>query len=1028
MSSDDYKQALPAGYELDKYRLISVLGFGGFGITYLAESLNLGHRVAIKEYLPNEFAMREERTIHPKSPSEAENFSWGLERFKEEARTLTRFRHPNLVRVSDYFEANNTAYIVMDYEDGEPLGEILRRKTTLTEAQLKRVMLPIADGLRQVHAAGYLHRDIKPGNIYVRLEDETPVLLDFGAARQAIGARTRSVLSVASAGYSPMEQYESEGNQGPWTDIYSLSAVCFKAITGQEPPESTRRESKLLRSEPDPLPKLREMDLPGYSPDFLRAIEAGLEVIEKRRPQSVNEWLELMRGGSAAQAREQSPREEPPLTTPSPSPKPEPGVAGAKPTPPPVPPQAPPQSPQRWPWLVGLAMAASIAGIIYWWPSASIPVEAPELELPPPSLPVAEPIVSEGSAILVVETTPAGVEVLLNGELAGVTPMRSVDLLAGIYDISLRHPAYETAVLTDQELIDGRVLRVSQTLQRGIGALTVLVDPLDAWVEIDGVRFPERTPLTLEDLPAGELLLTIGADEFHTEVVTVNVPKDGIGVFEHELEPVAYGTLELVLEPPDANVAFAGLALDYNSGMRLPEGDYELVVERDGFIASRLTVAVAGDTSEQVALARQAQAFTVAVTPAEAAIEFIGRSDDYRPGMLLPPGEYRLRVESAGFLPAEVSVTHGAAATVTEIALQRELYAFSVAVTPADATIEFVDSDASWQQGIELPPGEYRLRFSAPGFVAREETFSHGSGATEASIDLDRELPAPGERFRDCPDCPELVALDTGEFRMGCMISDCSADELPVRSVNVNERFALGRHEVTLAEYRQFVDATGYRTAAERLPQQGCRTLELVERQQWDYTSGRHWRDLEYPLDDAQPVVCISWFDAQAYVEWLAELTGEAYRLPSEAEWEFAARAGGRTPYFFGADEESLCNYANVADQAELPEGFAWGSPANCNDGHVFPAPVASFLPNGFGLHDMHGNVWEWVQDCWNDNYMQAPDDASPRLDGDCNLRSMRGGSWATSAALNRTANRGSNPALEGGAFLGFRVARSLIP
>lgn len=1027
----DYKQALPTGYELDKYRLLSVLGFGGFGITYLAENLTLGHRVAIKEYLPNEFAMREARTIHPKSPEEAENFAWGLEKFKEEARTLTRFRHPNLVRVSDYVEANNTAYIVMDYEDGEPLGEILRRNQTLTEAQVRRVIEPIADGLRQVHAAGYLHRDIKPGNIYVRREDETPVLLDFGAARQAIGKRTRSVLSVASAGYSPMEQYESEGNQGPWTDVYSLSAVCFKAISGQEPPEATRRESQLLRDRPDPLPSLLEMDLPGFSRDFLKAIESGLEVIEKRRPQSVGEWLELMRGEKTVPAREQ------PRATAA---KPVPTAIAANQRPDPVTPEAAPTNRHRWLWLPGLALLASVAGIVYFWPTTATNPET-ETELPPPVTadadeaasaendpPPAESIVGAGDAILVVDTAPPGVEVLLDGELIGATPLTNSDLLAGFYEISLRHPAYRTTVLSGQELVDDRVLVVNETMQPGSGALTLLIAPLDAWVELDGVRLSERTPATLEGLPAGELSLTIGADGFRTEVVTVNVPNEDTGVFEHTLEPAPFGTLSLTLEPTDASVAFTGLDRDYSPGMRLREGEYQLTVSREGFATSSLTVTVAGDTRERVMLARQAAAFTVLATPPEAEINFVGRADDYRDGILLPPGNYQLRVEAGGYVPVEVTVPHGAEPTVMEVVLERELYAFNVAVSPENADIAFLGIDETYSPGMELPAGEYRLRVSAEGYVAREVTYAHESGPTEASIVLARELPALGTRFRDCPECPELVALDSGEFDMGCINPECSEDELPFRAVTVIERFALGRHEVTVAEFRRFADATGYRTAAEQFPRQGCRTLELAERQRWDFTPERNWRNLEYRVEDAQPVVCVNWFDAQAYVEWLSEATGEAYRLPSEAEWEFAARAGARTIYSFGSDAERLCEYANVADQAELPEGFGWGSPADCDDGHVFPAPAASFQPNAFGLYDMHGNVWEWVQDCWNGNYQQAPDDASPRTDGDCGQRAIRGGSWATSAALNRAANRGSNPAPEGGAFLGFRVARSLIP
>ena len=236
MSVEDHKQALPAGYRLGSYRVVRVLGAGGFGVTYLCERGGLGVQVAVKEYLPNEIAVRDGTEVHPKSAGDREGFEWGLRRFLDEARTLARFEHPNVVRVRDCFEANNTAYIVMDYEDGEPLDALLERHGTLTEAQLKRVVLPVADGLRQMHAAGFLHRDVKPANIFVRRSDETPVLLDFGSARQALGrSKPRSMTAIASTGYSPPEQYESDGAQGVWTDIYALSALCYRAITGEAP-------------------------------------------------------------------------------------------------------------------------------------------------------------------------------------------------------------------------------------------------------------------------------------------------------------------------------------------------------------------------------------------------------------------------------------------------------------------------------------------------------------------------------------------------------------------------------------------------------------------------------------------------------------------------------------------------------------------------------------------------------------------------------------------------------------------------
>ena len=301
MSANDHKQALPQGFQLRAYRVLRVLGVGGFGVTYLCEHSGLGVQVAVKEYLPNEIAVRDGTGVYPKSPGDREGFEWGLSRFLDEAKTLARFKHPNVVRVRDCFGANHTAYIVMDYEDGEPLDALLRRHGTLTEAQLKRVLLPVADGLRQVHAAGFLHRDIKPSNVFVRRSDESPVLLDFGSARQALVQKSRSMTAIASAGYSPPEQYESHGAHGVWTDIYALCALCHRAITGKVPVEAPRRTGEVARSRADPQKLLAVAGPAGYSPGFLDAVDWGLRLIETERPQSLDEWLARLQSASATQ-------------------------------------------------------------------------------------------------------------------------------------------------------------------------------------------------------------------------------------------------------------------------------------------------------------------------------------------------------------------------------------------------------------------------------------------------------------------------------------------------------------------------------------------------------------------------------------------------------------------------------------------------------------------------------------------------------------------------------------------------------
>lgn len=283
--------ALPAGYGLHEYSIDSVLGIGGFGITYLARDTHLDMRVAIKEYLPSSLSVRSaDSIVHPKSDADAATYRWGLDRFLKEAQTLARFRHPNIVRVIRYFEANGTAYMVMDYEDGQSLAAYLRgHPKAATEAFLRKLLTPLLDGLKQVHLQGFMHRDIKPTNVFVRV-DGSPVLLDFGSARLSVTSRqAQNLTAVYTAGYAPFEQYFSDGKQGPWTDIYSLGAILYWCVTGDRPVDAARRvKSDTL------IPAVRAAE-GDYSERFLAAIDQALILDEERRPQSIETWEAMFR-------------------------------------------------------------------------------------------------------------------------------------------------------------------------------------------------------------------------------------------------------------------------------------------------------------------------------------------------------------------------------------------------------------------------------------------------------------------------------------------------------------------------------------------------------------------------------------------------------------------------------------------------------------------------------------------------------------------------------------------------------------
>ena len=289
--------ALVAGSNVHWYTIHDVLGQGGFGITYLARDPNLDRPVAIKEYLPTDLAFRSSSgTVTPLSADHREDFRWGLNRFITEAQTLSRFEHPNIVKVLSVFEMNETAYMVMRYEDGLSLVEMLDRGATLDENWLKKMILPVLDGLSAVHAAGFIHRDIKPGNIYIR-DDHSPVLLDFGSARRTEGAATRTLTTLVSPGYAPFEQYYARSDkQGPWTDIYALGATLYRATVGSVPIDAIARSEALLGDNDDPYRPATQAAADRYSVEFLSAIDRAMSFHERKQPRDLASWAREIEG------------------------------------------------------------------------------------------------------------------------------------------------------------------------------------------------------------------------------------------------------------------------------------------------------------------------------------------------------------------------------------------------------------------------------------------------------------------------------------------------------------------------------------------------------------------------------------------------------------------------------------------------------------------------------------------------------------------------------------------------------------
>jgi len=277
-------------------------------------------------------------------------------------------------------------------------------------------------------------------------------------------------------------------------------------------------------------------------------------------------------------------------------------------------------------------------------------------------------------------------------------------------------------------------------------------------------------------------------------------------------------------------------------------------------------------------------------------------------------------------------------------------------------------------------------------------------------------VPRQGEVFRDCPTCPLMKALAPGVFSQGAPDTqpNSTAFEKPAHTVRIPYPLGVGVYEITVGEFREFVTATQHKSA-------GCQTYDGT----WQARSDLNWDNVGFSQTATHPVVCVSWRDAREYAAWLSHKTGQRYRLPSDSEWEYAARAGSSLRRPWDDREDTACKDANVADQTAAQQFPGWKVHA-CVDGYVYSSPVGAFQPNEFGLHDMLGNVFEWVLDCWHPDYQGAPADGSAWLGGDCSQRGMRGGSWFTAPPLISFSARNRFEDTYRSNSIGFRLVREI--
>jgi formylglycine-generating enzyme required for sulfatase activity/serine/threonine protein kinase len=918
MVRNSHHNALPNDYRVNWYVIDKVLGVGGFGITYLAHDTNLDQQVAIKEYLPVQLAIRaRDHSVQPLDKNKAEDYRWGLRRFISEAQTIAKFDHPNIVRVNSVFESNNTAYMVMRYEEGKNLNEIIKNRRTLSEKQLLSILVPIMNGLERVHNTGFIHRDIKPSNIFIR-RDGTPVLLDFGSARQALGHETRTLTSLVSPGYAPYEQYSNElTQQGPWTDIYGMGATLYRLITGVAPVDAVDRSKTFLRDQKDSLVEALEAGEGRYSPRFLMAIDHALAFREEERPQNIAEWRKEF------------------------------GLSEDE-------------------------EVATIPGLL----------DDDELSIDHEATTIATPLSTDATVAAGRDKFRATGRKAARRrrrqtrpwkQLAGATGALIVvvwvlyEPLSDGYHNLMHAFGFQTRTRADiaRALIDAEAERQEQERQARVDALLSEAEE-------------HLKPLSLSG-PSYRLALS--------------AYRDALKIDPNNAEAES-GIRDIVASYVER--ARGALATDeFSRANSFLDEALAAMPDEPSLLEAKAEVQARKETREQEIQARIAQLMASAQQDIDA-----GRLTQPRNDSALRKFKDVLSLE-----PDHVGAQAGLDSLVGHYL----------------RLVEISASQGDFPRGFELLREANRAFPRTPEIIAARDALEERRDAYEARITQgvveqpynprpDEELIAEDaqqadtvdsqpissepvkprhkpEYFRDQladgTDGPLLARIPAGSFQMGDSQGIGERDEQPLLNVTLDRPFAMSVYEVTFEEYDRFATATGRELPGDR-----------------GWGRGR------------QPVISISWDDARAYAAWLSQQTGHRYRLPSEAEWEYAARGGTNTIFSWG--DSFVANRANCESC-----GSAW-------DGKQ-PAPVGAFPANPYGLRDMEGNVYEWTLDCWNTSYAANPADGRPTLEGQCSNRVRRGGSYAYAAEDIRPANRDQFPPVRASNNTGFRMVREII-
>ncbi|MCY4188935.1 MAG: serine/threonine protein kinase, partial [Bryobacterales bacterium] len=638
---NEQRDALPLGSTVKGYTTEAVLGQGGYGIVYRARCSKYRSQVAIKEYLPTELAVRIGGIVQPRNPALKNPYKDGLRRFSDESERLKEFSDcPNIVSCSDFFWANGTAYMVMEWEDGLPLSKVLSMREAqgnlLGQQDLLAVTIPLLQALRRIHSAGVLHRDIKPSNVLLRRKDDQPVLIDFGAAKQAVADRTKS-LAPYTEGYAAIEQV-GEGELGTWTDIYGVGALMWRIVAGSNPPWNPpnpprveNRASAVVRGTPDPLVPAVQLGAKRFSRQILEGIDKALALKESDRIQNSDELIGhlLPLEDDSSQTKDIQYRRR---------------VVG---------------------WVIAACSTVFATLLLFF-----SPMHSPSTSTNP------------STARFTVATEPARANVELLGTRDTYRP--GIHLSPGLYRVKVSAPGYESTIIE---------VRHGDSTSHNRVALNPSNPPQ--------VAVAATAPFTVNPNPAGAKVVLLATDK------------------------------------------------TYRSGMELFLGTHLVEVSAEGYRTRRVSIDHRGSKPHFIRLDRITQPFTVDTDPRSAQVKLLDGSVAYTPGVLLPPGMYRVKVSAPGYEDKVTQIEHLQAVAHTRVALERlreprkaplieHTANLTISTEPTNAKVVILNNDKSYVDGIDIALGAYEVEVSAQGYITRRILIHH-RGRDTHNVELERQ-------------------------------------------------------------------------------------------------------------------------------------------------------------------------------------------------------------------------------------------------------------------------------------------------